>query len=166
MEHLWTPWRNRYVNADKKESNRLFFDIGQSSEDEANLVLARSKSSFALLNRFPYTTGHALVLPYREVSDLEQLSEGEQADLWALLLRVKGVLAEALCPDGYNIGINLGAAAGAGLPSHLHVHLVPRWRGDSNFMTPIAGVRIHPNDLESVYRELRPRFDPLQTAGK
>jgi ATP adenylyltransferase len=154
MEHLWAPWRNRYVSGSQKPPENLFWDIGQSSEDATNHVIARSKSCYAVLNRYPYNSGHTLVVPYRCVAGLEELSEGETLDLWALVNRVIAALQQAYHPQGFNIGMNLGTAAGAGLPKHLHVHIVPRWEHDANFMTTQAETRIHPHDLESVHQAL------------
>jgi ATP adenylyltransferase len=161
MEHLWAPWRNRYVGGAEKSPEHLFFDIGQSGDDAGHFILARTKSCFALLNRFPYNSGHTLVLPYREVPDLADLSTQETQDLWSLVNRVVAALKTAYQPQGFNIGVNLGAAAGAGLPRHVHVHVVPRWQNDVNFMTATAETRVHPNDLDSVYRALRPLLNQV-----
>jgi ATP adenylyltransferase len=159
MEHLWAPWRGRYVAGGDKPAERLFWEIGQSSDDAAHLVFARSKSCYALLNRYPYNSGHSLVVPYREVAELEDLSEQETLDLWGLVNRVIQALRVAFAPHGFNIGANLGAAAGAGLPRHLHIHVVPRWENDANFMTTTAETRVHPQDLEAVYQKLRAALD-------
>ncbi|MEM1159210.1 MAG: HIT domain-containing protein [Verrucomicrobiota bacterium] len=160
MEHLWAPWRNAYVTASdesgKEDKDKLFLTIGQSGDDEANFVFLRSRSVFAVLNRFPYNAGHTLVVPYREVSDLRDLGNDEQKNLWDTVNQVSGLLERALHPDGFNIGINVGAAAGAGIPSHLHVHVVPRWQNDSNFMTAQTDTRVHPADLKEIYRKLKP----------
>lgn len=154
MEHLWAPWRNRYVSGSQKPPENLFWEIGQSNDDKANHVIARSKSSYAVLNRYPYNSGHTLVVPYRCVAGLGELSETESLDLWDLVNRVTAALREAYKPQGFNIGINIGTAAGAGLPKHLHVHVVPRWEHDANFMTALAETRIHPNDLDTVWLAL------------
>ncbi len=158
MEHLWAPWRNSYVGTmekDRGSNENLFFEIGLSSEDAANHVVYRSKSCYALLNRFPYNTAHHLVVPYRKVTELDQLSADEQSDLWATVQTIIAAVRKLYHPHGFNIGLNIGAAAGAGLPDHLHVHLVPRWNGDANFMTATAGTRVHPSDLDTVYRDLK-----------
>jgi ATP adenylyltransferase len=158
MEHLWAPWRNSYVgnmDKDRVSKENLFLEIGQSSADDLNHVVYRSKSSFALLNRFPYNTAHHLIVPYRKVTELDQLSCDEQSDLWATVQIIIAAVRKLYQPHGFNIGLNIGVAAGAGLPDHLHVHLVPRWNGDANFMTVTAGTRVHPSDLDSVYRDLK-----------
>ncbi len=155
MEHLWAPWRNLYVKDSQKHEGNIFARIAQSTDDEANYVLARGKSCFALLNVYPYNTGHLMVLPYRETGALEDLSDDETLEMMTTLKRLKGAITAAFRPDGFNIGINLGAAAGAGIDQHLHIHLVPRWRGDANFMTATAETRVHPNDLPTVYAAIK-----------
>jgi ATP adenylyltransferase len=155
MEHLWAPWRNLYVKDSQKHEGNIFARIAQSTDDEANFVLARGKSCFALLNVYPYNTGHLMVLPYRETSALEDLSDDEILEMIIMLKRLKAAIAAAFRPDGFNVGINLGAAAGAGIDQHLHIHLVPRWRGDANFMTATAETRVHPNDLPTVYAAIK-----------
>jgi ATP adenylyltransferase len=154
MEHLWAPWRNRYVAGEEKPGEDLFRKIAQSSDDAAHYVLARTKASFAVLNRYPYNLGHLMVCPYREVDDLASLSAQESSDLWTLVNRMTAALKKAMNPEGLNIGINLGTAAGAGVPKHLHIHVVPRWPNDANFLTTTASTRIHPSDLPTVYAKL------------
>ncbi|MDZ4787548.1 MAG: HIT domain-containing protein [Blastochloris sp.] len=158
MEHLWAPWRNDYVGTLCEGSvakEDLFFSIGQSANDDETHVVLRSKSCFALLNLFPYNTAHHLIIPYRKVAELSELSLDEQADLWATVQRVMDAVRKLYHPHGFNIGLNIGAAAGAGIPEHLHVHLVPRWNGDANFLTTIAGTRVHPSDLTTVYQTMK-----------
>ncbi len=155
MEHLWAPWRNPYVTQPSEGRGRVFAEIARSSDDDANHVLARGKSCFAVLNLYPYNTAHLMVVPYRTVPDLEDLSDDELLELMTLLKRMKAAVTAAFHPDGFNVGINLGIAAGAGIEQHLHIHLVPRWRNDANFMTTTAGTRIHPNDLETIYTTLK-----------
>ena len=155
MEHLWAPWRTPYVKDNRKTEGDIFAEIARGSEDEANYVLARGKSCFALLNIFPYNTGHLMVVPYRATGALEDLSDDETLELMSMLKQMKAAITAAFQPQGFNVGINLGAAAGAGIDQHLHVHLVPRWRGDSNFMTTTAETRVHPNDLAGVYAAIK-----------
>ncbi|NBQ56453.1 MAG: HIT domain-containing protein [Verrucomicrobia bacterium] len=154
MEHLWAPWRNRYVTGEEKPGEDLFLKIAQCTDDAAHFVLSRTKASFAVLNRYPYNLGHLMVCPYREVDDLSSLSAQESSDLWALVNRMTQALKKTLKPDGFNIGLNLGSAAGAGVPKHLHIHVVPRWANDANFMTTTGATRIHPGDLDTTYRKL------------
>ncbi len=116
---------------------------------------ARGKSCFAVLNRYPYTTGHLMIVPYRATAALEDLADDELLEMMTMLKRMKAAAAAAFQPHGFNVGINLGAAAGAGIEAHLHVHLVPRWNHDANFMTTTAGTRVHPCELTSVYAAIR-----------
>lgn len=155
MEHLWAPWRNLYVKHPQEPKGDVFAAIAQSSDDAANHVLARGKSCYAVLNVYPYNTGHLMVVPYRAVPDLDDLSDDELLELMTMLKQMKTAVFAAFQPQGFNVGINLGSAAGAGIAEHLHVHLVPRWRGDSNFMTTTAETRVHPTDLESVYAAIK-----------
>lgn len=154
MEHLWAPWRNSYVTQKSPPDAELFAKIGQSTDDATNHVLARSKSCFAVLNAFPYNSGHLMIVPYRQLSQIEELSDDEWLDLVGLLKKMKAALTETMHPHGFNVGFNLGSAAGAGIVSHLHLHLVPRWNNDANFMATTAGTRIHPNDLDGIYKQL------------
>jgi ATP adenylyltransferase len=158
MEHLWAPWRNLYVGHPQGNKGNVFADIAQSSDDEANLVLARGKTCFALLNLYPYNTAHLMVVPYRATGDLDELDDAELLELMTMLRRMKQAVTAALHPHGFNVGINIGAAGGAGIAEHLHIHLVPRWRGDSNFMTTTAETRVHPSDLTQVYRLIREKL--------
>ena len=156
MEHLWAPWRNTYVKQpQEKKEEGVFIQMAQSSDDASNYILARGKSCFALLNLYPYNSAHLMIVPYRAVRDLDELSDDELLELMTMLKRMKAAVTAALAPHGFNVGINLGAAAGAGIEEHLHIHLVPRWRGDANFMTTTAETRVHPSDLATVYAAIR-----------
>ncbi len=158
MEHLWAPWRKAYIQDSSTPRGEIFARLGQSTDDEANLVFWRGKSFFAVLNRYPYNAGHSLIVPYRVVADLDELSEDESLEGLSALKIVKAALTAAFHPQGFNIGLNLGAAAGAGIEAHLHWHIVPRWSGDANFITTVGGVRVHPNELGSVYRLLKEKI--------
>lgn len=160
MEHLWAPWRNLYVKHPQGKSGDVFAEIAQSSDDAAHFVLARGKSCFAVLNIYPYNTAHLMVVPYRATGELEDLSEEELLELMTMIKTMKAAVTAAFAPHGFNVGINLGAAAGAGIAAHLHVHLVPRWRGDANFMTTTAETRVHPSDLASVYAAIQKQLSP------
>ena len=155
MEHLWAPWRNLYVKDSAKHEGNIFARIAQSSDDETNFVLARGKSCFAVLNVYPYNTGHLMVIPYRETGALEDLADDETLEMMTMLKRMKAAITAAFRPDGFNVGLNLGTAAGAGIEKHLHIHLVPRWRGDANFMSTTAETRVHPTDLPTVYAVIK-----------
>jgi ATP adenylyltransferase len=155
MEHLWAPWRNLYVKDSQKHEGNIFARIAQGSDDEGHFVLARGKSCFAVLNIFPYNTAHLMIIPYRETGELEDLGDDELLEMMTMLKQMKVAVTKAFQPQGFNVGINLGAAAGAGIAQHLHMHLVPRWRGDANFMTTTAETRVHPNDLAGVYAAIK-----------
>jgi len=156
MEPLHAPWRIEYILAPKTGTvDGLFTDLAQSSDDVANLVIARDRTCYALLNRYPYTGGHVLVVPYKQTPDLNGLTGEELADLWQLARRCINVLKQEMKPDGFNIGINLGKVAGAGIVEHLHVHIVPRWNGDTNFMAVIANTTVVPQALTELATQLR-----------
>ena len=156
MDSLHAPWRIEYILAPKKEENAgLFARIAQSSDDEENFVVVRDRTCFALLNRYPYNGGHLMVVPYKEVADLHGLTDEELADLWKLVRRCISALTAVMKPNGFNVGINLGKVAGAGIAEHLHVHIVPRWNGDTNFMPVIAHTSVVPDALKAIAAKLR-----------
>ena len=158
MKHLWAPWRISYISAEKPAG--CIFCPSQESDRE-RLILLRSEYSLLMLNRYPYTGGHLLAAPLRHTADPDELSETEWLDLVRMLRRARSILTTAAQPDGFNIGMNLGAPAGAGVEEHLHLHIVPRWSGDSNFMAVINDTRIIPEGLAEVYDRLL----PLTAAG-
>jgi ATP adenylyltransferase len=164
MEHLWAPWRDLYVTHPPGGHGDVFAEIARSSDEEANHVLARGKSCFAVLNLYPYGTGHLMIVPYRATGALEDLGDDELLEIMTMLKRMKAAIGAVYHPHGFNIGINLGAAAGAGIESHLHVHLVPRWRNDSNFMTTTAQTRVHPCELGSVYAALKKELETAKAS--
>ena len=156
MDSLHAPWRIEYILSPKpKLDASLFTQIAQSGDDVANLVIARDRSCYALLNRYPYNGGHIMVVPYKEVADLHGLTDDELADLWKLVRRCLSALTAAMKPDGFNVGINLGKVAGAGIAEHLHIHIVPRWNGDTNFMPVIAHTGVVPDALNEIAAKLR-----------
>ena len=156
METLHAPWRIEYILSPKPElKTGLFARIAQATDDVENLVIMRDRSCFALLNRFPYNGGHILVVPYKEVADLNGLTDDELADLWKLARRCANALTTLMKPDGFNLGINLGKVAGAGIAEHLHIHIVPRWNGDTNFMPVLAQTSVVPEALLETAAKLR-----------
>ena len=156
MESLHAPWRIEYILAPKTEQTAtLFTRIAQSSDDEANLVIVRDRTCYALLNRYPYNGGHLLVVPYKQAADLNGLTDEELADLWKLTRRCTNALTQVMKPDGFNMGVNLGKVAGAGIVGHLHIHIVPRWNGDTNFMPIIGGTSVVPQALAELTAQLR-----------
>ncbi len=157
MERLWAPWRMEYI-LNQKVEGCIFCLRDEKDKDRENLVLHRSGHSFVMMNRYPYCNGHLLVSPYSHVSNLEKLSSEEMLDLFSNVTLCCRVLNEKFFPQGFNIGINLGKAAGAGVDDHVHVHIVPRWVGDTNYMTVIADVRVMPENLMATYDKLLPGF--------
>ena len=156
MESLHAPWRIEYILAPKPAlTESLFARIAQSSDDEANGVIARERTCFALLNTYPYNGGHLMTVPYKQVADLNGLTDEELTGLWKLTRRCVNALTRLMKPDGFNIGINLGRVAGAGVTEHLHIHVVPRWNGDTNFMPVLANTTVLPQALGELAAKLR-----------
>jgi ATP adenylyltransferase len=161
LDRLWAGWRSEYIESVIGEANRdeigsVFTRILASGlPDDETHVVWRGQRCFAILNRYPYTSGHVLVMPYREVADLELLEPEESTELWAAVTDCSVAVKAAYRPQGLNIGLNLGDAAGAGVPSHLHVHVLPRWSADSNFMTAVAETRVLPEALPVTWEKLR-----------
>lgn len=158
MGHLWTPWRSTYITAKKDKNRCVFCATVESGDDEENLLLYRAQFCFVMLNRYPYTTGHLMIAPYRHVSRLLQVDQDVTDEMMRIARRAEATLEEVYRPDGLNLGMNLGEAAGAGIEQHIHLHVLPRWKGDANFMTTVGEVRIMPEDLSDTYRKLKPRF--------
>ena len=163
MEHLHAPWRIDYILGPKEPQgdDSLFTRIGQSNDDVANLVVHRDKTCYVVMNRYPYSGGHLMVVPYKQSADLEELDDQELCDLMRLSRRCIAVLKEVMNPQGFNVGFNLGQVAGAGIKEHLHLHVVPRWNGDMNFMPVLADTAIVPEALESLAEKLRAAFTKI-----
>ncbi len=157
MKRLWAPWRLAYIAGARKPGPKgcLFCRLRRSTAQSQDQIIFRGRQAFSVLNRFPYNNGHLLVVPYRHVSRLEALSEAEWLELFSLTKDALGRLEKVLKPHGYNLGINVGRAAGAGIPGHLHLHIVPRWSGDVNFMPVIAGTRVISQSLACAHRLLK-----------
>ncbi len=159
MNHLWTPWRSKYIQEKKDKGRCIFCEAAASSEDRENLVVFRGRFCFVMLNRYPYTNGHVMIAPYEHVSRLNQSSEPATEEMMQLVRRGEEILEQVYRPAGLNVGMNLGEAAGAGIEQHIHMHLLPRWNGDANFMTSIAETRILPELLDDTYSKLVERFN-------
>ena len=154
-ENLWAPWRLSYVKREKKATGCVFCRSKKSKKDAKNLVLYRGKKCFVIMNLYPYNNGHIMVVPNRHVDDLTKLTPTESRELFELTIRFEKILRKELKAGGFNIGINLGEVAGAGIKTHLHMHIVPRWKGDTNFMPLIAQTKVISQTLESLYESLK-----------
>lgn len=156
MERLWAPWRKTYIRPNTKpEKGCLFCRLKASTKDVKNYVLKRNPTCYAVLNLFPYNNGHILIVPNRHVDNAAKLTDKEKLDWLSLYGEVQDALSRAVKPHGFNVGINLGRAAGAGIPKHLHLHIVPRWKGDSNFMPVFSGVKVISESLDSLYKIMK-----------
>jgi ATP adenylyltransferase len=160
MERLWTPWRLAYVSGGG-ESNGCVFCRALTDEDAAPLIVFRGTTCFVILNLFPYNNAHLMVVPNRHVATLGEATAEELTELMTLARDAEAAITEAYAPHGMNLGINLGKPAGAGAPGHLHMHVVPRWNGDTNFMTVIGHTRVLPEELPQTADKLRPIFERL-----
>ena len=165
MDHLHSYWRIDYVKAPKKEGEfaNPFIEIPKSKEDRKVHLLLRGEYTFIVLNKFPYSPGHLLVVPYREVPTLDKLSIEESSELMENLILGQKLLEETVQPHGFNIGFNIGSAAGAGIPKHLHAHIVPRWDGDTNFMPVLGSTRVLPESMDRMWEKLRETLLRLQS---
>ncbi len=160
MKHLWAPWRMVYLQGERKTVDGcLFCHKISAHNDEEELVLYRGKRCFVVLNRYPYNTGHMMVVPYQHTGAFESLDDETLLEMSHLVQQCVRFLQEVYHPQGFNIGINQGAAAGAGVAEHLHVHIVPRWGGDASYITVIGETRVVPQTLEETYVIFRPMFD-------
>ena len=154
MEHLWAPWRMAYVGVEQPPGCIFCVKPGEDRDVE-NCILHRGKHAFVMLNAFPYNSGHLLIAPYRHTADLGELTGEEALEMMQLAQQGIAALGRAFRPDGHNLGMNLGRVAGAGIADHLHLHIVPRWNGDNNFMTVVADTRVLPEALADSYQKLR-----------
>ncbi len=157
METMWAPWRMEYILGDKEKG--CIFCKALSEQD--NLTLYKGEETMVIMNKFPYINGHLLVAPVQHLSALDQLSKGEMGDLLGTVEQSVGILKKVMNPDGFNVGLNLGKVAGAGVEEHLHFHIVPRWFGDTNALTVFADVRVIPEHLITTYNNLKPYFDKI-----
>ena len=153
LETLWAPWRVEYFEKEPRNLNFLS-EAAQASDDAAHLVIARRKNAFLMMNRYPYSVGHLMAVPYRKVAELSALGDNEVVELWNLVVHAQTLLRAATKAQGFNIGLNLGQCAGAGVPDHLHIHIVPRWSGDTNFMPILAGTRTLSEGMRALYDKL------------
>lgn len=157
MDYLWTPWRYQYISQaiTGKQPDCIFCDAASRKDDDTTLVVHRGVSSFVILNRFPYTSGHVMIVPYAHVAELSPCEPATLTEMMQLAQRVEQAFKELYKPDGMNFGMNLGRAAGAGIAGHLHLHGLPRWFGDTNFMTVTGETRVHPEELSVTYERMK-----------
>ncbi|HEY8186629.1 MAG TPA: HIT domain-containing protein [Pyrinomonadaceae bacterium] len=163
MDTLWSPWRYEYLasgEAAKKETNGCIFCKlrDETDKDETNFIIHRASYNFIVLNRYPYISGHLLIVPYEHVGELDAATKETTNELMELTKRSQTALRDAYQPTGFNIGMNLGRSAGAGIVDHIHIHILPRWVGDTNFMSTVGDTRVIPEDLSTTYEKLRTRF--------
>jgi len=161
LDRFWTPWRMEYILGNDKTKGCIFCNKPKEQNDRENLIVFRGDKTFIIMNRYPYNNGHLMITPYAHVGDFSGLSDEETAEISIGIRRCTDVLRDALNPDGFNVGINIGKAAGAGIDDHLHVHVVPRWSGDTNFMPVLADVKIMPEYLDDTYDRLYRSFDEI-----
>ena len=158
MDYLWTPWRYTYITEPGKSNECVFCLAARSQDDRECLVVHRARRNLVILNRFPYTNGHLMVVPYDHVATLEDLAEDALVELIHLARTAEGHLRAIYRPDGLNLGMNIGRSAGAGIADHVHLHILPRWTGDTNFMTAVGETRILPEELEVTWEKVRAAF--------
>jgi ATP adenylyltransferase len=156
MDYIWTPWRYQYMKeaASGAQPDCIFCDALARKNDAEALIVHRGAKTFIILNRFPYTSGHVMIVPYAHVAELHLCDRETLGEMMQLARRMETILQADYAPDGMNLGMNLGRAAGAGVTGHLHLHVLPRWIGDSNFMTVTGETRVHPEDLQTTYGRL------------
>ncbi|MBW2028325.1 MAG: HIT domain-containing protein [Deltaproteobacteria bacterium] len=158
MKVLWAPWRMEYINSDQKDEGCIFCPGEDREEDEERLILYVGSMTIVMMNRYPYNNGHLLVAPVRHVPEFRDLSGDEVLDLMSLVSRSIEVLRHVMKPEGFNVGLNIGRVAGAGMEYHMHFHIVPRWNGDTNVMTVLGDVRVIPEHIRETYGKLKPLF--------
>ncbi len=159
MEQLWSPWRMKYIENHIKEAGCVFCNAQAKTDGMENLIAFRGERAYVILNRYPYTSGHLMVIPFEHKPNLEELDPATRAEMMELTSRCTTVLKNIYKPQGFNVGVNIGEAAGAGVAAHVHIHIVPRWHGDTNFMSSVGGTRVLPEALEDTYERVKAAFD-------
>jgi len=158
MDRLWTPWRYKYISTARESLGCIFCDKPVRGNDEEEYIFYRGEHNFAILNAFPYTSGHMMIAPYEHVATPEEAQNETLIEMMLLTRRAVSCLKAVYQPDGLNLGMNIGESAGAGVPGHIHMHVLPRWTGDANFMTSVGETRVLPEDLSETYRKLKTAF--------
>ena len=158
MDFLFTPWRYAYITGANQASECVFCAAPRLGNDERAGIVHRGKSCFVILNAFPYTSGHVMIVPYQHTDQLQKLDQSAAHEMIDLAQKLEGILREIYQPDGLNMGVNLGKAAGAGVAGHVHMHVLPRWVGDTNFMSTVGETRVLPEDLDTTYKRIKAKF--------
>jgi ATP adenylyltransferase len=158
MNHIWSPWRMEYIEKSTREDGCIFCNAQEKDDNAENLIAFRGARAYVILNRYPYTSGHLMVVPFDHKPHLEELDALTRAEMMELTTRCMTVLREIYHPEAFNMGANIGESAGAGVKSHVHIHIVPRWAGDTNFMTVVGEVRVLPESLERTYERVKNGF--------
>jgi ATP adenylyltransferase len=158
MDYLWTPWRYTYIKSADTAQGCIFCDKPKEHDDEKNLIVYRGQYCYVILNAFPYTSGHAMIVPYAHLDEFQKLDPASANELTALTQKLEGVLRSLYRPEGINLGMNIGKAAGAGVAGHIHMHILPRWTADANFMSVVAETRVLPEDLPTTYKRMKEKF--------
>ncbi|MCZ2126715.1 MAG: HIT domain-containing protein [Anaerolineales bacterium] len=158
MKHLWSPWRKEYIEGNKKEAGCVFCNAQAQADGPENLIVFRGKFAYVILNRYPYTNGHLMAIPFAHAPNLEELDAETRGEMMELASRCTTILREAYQAQSFNLGVNIGEAAGAGVLGHVHIHILPRWVGDTNFMTAVGETRVLPETLEQTYERVRKAF--------
>ena len=162
FHYLWSPWRMKYIQKTKQDQGCVFCEALKQPDGTGNLIIFRGEKTFTILNRYPYTSGHLMVVPFQHTAILSSLDPYDRADMIEMVNRAILVLKEVYGPQGFNVGMNIGESAGAGIADHIHIHIVPRWNGDTNFMSTVGGVRVLPEELEESYVRLKDMWDKLR----
>ncbi len=162
MDQIWAPWRMQYINTADKVEGCIFCTFPAQDADRDNLILHRAEKCFVMLNNFPYNPGHMMVVPYTHTADMYELGDDELLDVQRTVRFMVKVLTETMHPEGFNLGVNLGRTAGAGIVDHMHWHIVPRWNGDTNFMPVLADTKVLPESLSATYDKLKAKIEELE----
>lgn len=155
LRYLWSPWRMNYIQGNKTENGCILCHEAAQQDSPRNLIVYRGEENFIILNRFPYTSGHLMIVPYKHCSSLDELKSETRCEMMGLTNKALAVLRLVYHPQGFNIGMNIGEAGGAGITEHIHLHIVPRWNGDTNFMSSLADTRVLPESLEDTYSRIK-----------
>jgi ATP adenylyltransferase len=155
MRRIWSPWRMKYIQHHAKPAGCIFCNLPAQNDDVTNLIIFRGKLAYVILNRYPYTSGHLMVAPFAHLPSLQGMTSDTRLEMFDLLAKSEAVLGKVYHPDGYNIGANVGEGSGAGFAQHIHFHVVPRWQGDSNFMSTLGDTRVIPEELDDTYSRIR-----------